>query len=460
MLFKPLLVAVIAALPILAAACGNQPSEKGAASASETPSATGATVAPDIALAMSDQKFENVSAYGVEYKIESNGSSDQVTGTAAYRGGAAVYARTRYDGDVPADGLTEYLFLPPDLYLQQSDGTWFVQSPWNQGIRPGEAQVTDPNEPLLSYSDLTSHVRELESRPDETSNGRTLARYKGKIELADLPSLGGKDAPGTATANVWMDRDTSLPDKVAIKLDGDQGFTLTISFIHYNEQASAPAVPENARPFRDAVFPDAPCTGSELAACLEAQSDVQGADTCAGTERRVCIAPLGKVSRDLLDHLVEYYRDQFGLSVTVLKPASIPANLEDPKRQQVAADGLITYMGTLFPEAYRDPQAVLIGLTPVDVYDGTSLRYVFGVKGSPFDPKAVVSSARMDPLFYSEPKDNDLFFTRTRKLVSKYIGLLYYRLATSSDPTSPMYGSIGGPNDVDVMTEPLAIPRQ
>ena len=162
----------------------------------------------------------------------------------------------------------------------------------------------------------------------------------------------------------------------------------------------------------------------------------------------------------MVDHLVDYYRDQFGLSVTVLKATSIPADLEDPKRQQVAADKLIDYMGSLFPAAYDDPQAVLIGLTPIDVYDGTSqFRYVFGVKGTVSDPKAVVSSARMDPLFYSAPKDNDLFSTRTRKLLSKYIGLLYFQLPTSSDPKSRMYDSIGGPDDVDVMTEPLVVPR-
>lgn len=147
--------------------------------------------------------------------------------------------------------------------------------------------------------------------------------------------------------------------------------------------------------------------------------------------------------------------------MTVLKPAAIPVELEDPKRQQVAADRLIDYMGSLFPDAYADPQAVLIGLTPIDVYDGTSsFRYVFGVKGSPSDPKAVVSSSRMDPLFYSEPRNNDLFYTRTRKLVSKYIGLLYYLLPTSTDPTSPMYDHIGGPSDVDVMTEPLPVARR
>ena len=84
---------------------------------------------------------------------------------------------------------------------------------------------------------------------------------------------------------------------------------------------------------------------------------------------------------------------------------------------------------------------------------------MFGVKRTPASPQAIVSSSRMDPLFYGQPQDDGVFFTRTRKLFSKYVGLLYYRLPTSSDPTSPMYDSIGGPGDVDRMMEPLPVQR-
>jgi predicted Zn-dependent protease len=116
-------------------------------------------------------------------------------------------------------------------------------------------------------------------------------------------------------------------------------------------------------------------------------------------------------------------------------------------------------MGTLYPAPYRDAHAVLIGLTVVDLYDSTShFRYVFGVKGNASNPKAVLSTLRMDPRFYSEPADDALLAARARKLLSKYIGLLYYGLSPSSDPTSPMFDSILGPDDVDAMTEPLPVP--
>jgi predicted Zn-dependent protease len=259
-------------------------------------------------------------------------------------------------------------------------------------------------------------------------------------------------------AEVWIATSTGLPGKVEIKANGEDGFLATIEFANFNETLAPPDAPANARPLRDAVFPDAPCIGAELADCLAVQSDIAGNGSCAGIERRVCLLPLGKISPDLVDHLVSTYRNQYALSVTVLPPAVIPAELEDPKRQQVDAARLIDYMGSLFPDAYRDPQAVLIGVTPVDLYDSTShFRYVFGVKGTPSNPKAVVSVLRMNPQFYSEAADGLLFYGRARKLVSKYVGLLYYGLPTSPDPASPMFDSILGPGDVDRMTEPLPV---
>jgi predicted Zn-dependent protease len=233
---------------------------------------------------------------------------------------------------------------------------------------------------------------------------------------------------------------------------------LSIEYQEYNQKIASPSAPTGARPLRDAQFPDAACTGSELASCLEAQSAIAGSHSCNGTERRICVVPFGQISPELVDHLVQTYSAQCGLTVKVLAPASIPADLVDPEREQVDADGLINHMGMLFPAAYDDPQVVLIGLTVVDLYDATShFRYVFGLKGSYVDPRAVGSTFRMDPLFYSGPQDDALLYSRFRKLVSKYIGLLYYDLPSSPDPTSPMYNSILGPDDVDTMTEPLPV---
>jgi predicted Zn-dependent protease len=141
-----------------------------------------------------------------------------------------------------------------------------------------------------------------------------------------------------------------------------------------------------------------------------------------------------------------------------LTPLAVPEEMAEPLRNQVDAASLIGYMGGAFPEAYADPQAVLIGLTPLDIYDSNShFRYVFGLKGTYADPKAIVSTFRMDPMTYSEPADNDLLLSRSSKLLSKYVGLLYYGLSPSPDPRSPMYDSIMGPDDLDAMGDHLPV---
>lgn len=208
------------------------------------------------------------------------------------------------------------------------------------------------------------------------------------------------------------------------------------------------------------LFHEPPCSGSDLGRCLEEQTELQSIsrNSCDGFEKRVCLVPLGGISPALVDHLVDHCADEYGLPVTVLTPSAMPQDMVDSGREQVDAPTLIEYMGSLFPEAYRDPNAVLIGLTAVDLYNERShFRFVFGTKGTPADPKAVVSTFRMDPETFGESRDDELLFSRARKLVSKYVGLLFYGLPPSDDPQSPLYNSILSLDDLDDMEEPLPI---
>lgn len=441
-----ILLAAVAAAVITACRAG--PSEGGAPAPMSS-----------VSLASSYAKWSAVRAYGVNYTVRPAGASGGIRGEGAYQSQTAVYARaTISGGPAAATDMVTSLFLPPDLYVQQGDGTWFVQSPWNQGFRPDQSLPGDPNRPLVDYAEFLGGLQGVQDRPDETVGGKTLARFHGEIDLASLSELAAEGATGTAQAEVWIDPDTALPATLEIRIRGSSGFDLVMNFVDFDKPVTPPAAPTDARPLRDAEYPDAPCTADKLAGCLAARTEITGADSCPGTGRRVCLVPLGMIPPDLVDYLVSYYRDRFGLRVTVLRPIAIPAALEDPKRLQIDADGLITYMGTQFPEAYRDSQVVLIGLTPIDVYDNTShFRYLLGLRRNIYDPKAVVSSARMDPVFFGEPNDIDVYFARTRKLFSKYLGLLYYGLPTSDDPKSPMYDYIRGPGDVDAMGD-LTVP--
>lgn len=455
-------IATALAIAVATAGClGGRGRDGGAPAGSSTRSGTTAPAAdPAIAIRDSLDAFNNRAGYALSFSAENAAGTATIQGDAAYRDGTAVYARAAVGNSSAASGdFNVYLFEPPDLYLRTGDGAWFVQSPWNQGYVPGQLSNIGIEQPFIDYADLAGALSDVTSRGVDDVGGTMAARYRARVALDQVPAFEGTAWKGqSADVDVWIARDTSLPVRLELGAGGPDAFSMTVVFSRFDESVTAPALPASARPLRDAEFPDAACIGDALANCLRAQTAIQGADSCAGLGRRVCLVPLGQISTTLVDNVVAYYRAQYDLTVTVLTPQAIPAEYEDPLRQQIDASRLMDYMGTAFPDDYRDPQVVLIGLTPVDLYDSTShFRYVFGIKRTAAHPKAVMSSLRMDPQFYSERADDELYYARTRKLLTKFIGFLYYQLPLSSDPSSPMYDSILGPADVDRMREGLPV---
>jgi predicted Zn-dependent protease len=207
-----------------------------------------------------------------------------------------------------------------------------------------------------------------------------------------------------------------------------------------------------------------PCYDDGFERCQEAQQELAplAHDSCDGAGRRVCLVPLGRVSPDLVEHLVEHFPERYGLEVAVLRPLPVPDRLVDTDREQIRGSALIEYMRGEFPGVSWDSNAVLIGLTPLDLYfeKPDPLRFAFGVKGTAEDPKAVASTFRMNPETYEQRQDDGLLHARARKMVSRYVGLLYYGLALRSDPSSVLYESIGGLSDLDRIGDSLPVPKQ
>ncbi len=428
------------------------------------------SLTPAEALARSGEGFGEIDTFrlGFDITTDVDGLSSTIEGEVAYQTDEVMYSRMSFSDE------TELLFLPPDLYFQALDGSWYVQSPWDQGIPRDELPEIGPNEQMIDYQGIVGAMSDIEQLADKTIDGEDYLHYSGLIDIEELPSRDPTD-PGllpfgvytrTVRIELWLDKETYLPRKVYVGDGPDEGESAasvdaTFEFFEYDRPITRPAPPDNVRPLRDLQLPAAACVGAQFAPCLEAQAQLQpiAQGSCDGAARRLCLVPLGQVSPSLVQHLVDYYRDQYGLTVTVLTPSAIPEDIANPLREQVDAPTLIEYMGSLFPDAYGDPNAVLVGLTPVDLYhDDSHFRYVFGVKGGPTDPKAMISTFRMNPEVYSEPTNDELLFSRSRKLFTKYVGLLYYELPTSSDPRSPMYDSILGPSDLDNMEEPLPVP--
>jgi hypothetical protein len=92
------------------------------------------------------------------------------------------------------------------------------------------------------------------------------------------------------------------------------------------------------------------------------------ATSCDWYERRVCIVPLGDVPVELVDHLVDYYATEYELEVRVLRPITLDEGLDSERPGQVEADVLRQYFSTQYFVYDRDLDAILIGLTPLDIY--------------------------------------------------------------------------------------------
>ena len=199
-----------------------------------------------------------------------------------------------------------------------------------------------------------------------------------------------------------------------------------------------------------------PCAPQGYPDCLQAQDALaaDALDSCGGSGNHFCLVPLGRISPDLVRRLVEHYDQEYGLRVGMLAPIAIPEDLVNQDRGQVDALDLAELIETQFPRDSHNDYVILIGLTPVDMYIGTSdWRYAFGLRS----PEPVISTSRMDPAFFGHSADDDLMASRARKLVSKYIGLFYYHLPPSDDPESPMFNNILSPADLDRMSEPLPV---
>jgi predicted Zn-dependent protease len=165
-------------------------------------------------------------------------------------------------------------------------------------------------------------------------------------------------------------------------------------------------------------------------------------------EAAVYFAPIGNYPTTEVDQLVSHYREKLGLEIAVLPTVRVPAEAFDRTREQLVAEGLIDAIRRT-DAAVNDPSAIVIGLTSADMYIAArEWRYAYSLRED--DRYAVVSTARMDDgLFVDDARR----VRRIQKMVTKNLGILYYRLPQSDDRGSVLYRNILGPGDLDRVSE-------
>jgi predicted Zn-dependent protease len=164
----------------------------------------------------------------------------------------------------------------------------------------------------------------------------------------------------------------------------------------------------------------------------------------------VQFVPLGNTSPADLQDLAAFYAERYDLKVEILSRVAIPRSARDATRDQLVAEALIEVLRSAHPEV-DDPARVVIGVTSEDIHirEKPDWSWAFGLATE--GHLAVLSTARMGP--EPGPFGHQLEAARLRKMVTKYIGLLYFDLPLSSNPQSVLYRNILGVPDLDAMGE-------
>jgi predicted Zn-dependent protease len=186
----------------------------------------------------------------------------------------------------------------------------------------------------------------------------------------------------------------------------------------------------------------------------EAQgSRTRAADGRRAEGRRVYLVPIGDTPASSIDVLVVQFRRELNLPVDALPRLGSDSTWLDLERDQIVAESVVASLRQRYPRHARNDD-VVIGITSADMYIArSSYRFVFGYRpgGNTGQRVAVISSARMNPEFYEQPRDDSLLMERLRKMVTRYVGLLYYELRFNNDPNSVLYKDLLGLDELDTM---------
>jgi predicted Zn-dependent protease len=166
---------------------------------------------------------------------------------------------------------------------------------------------------------------------------------------------------------------------------------------------------------------------------------------------RVHLVPIADFPPDRAAAIAEHFRREFGVAIDVAPVMEWPEGAYVERRRQMNSAMMLTRLESAY--ATTGEPVVAIGLTTRDMFNpDVNWAYVFSYRRK--NRVAVVSPARMDRgcmgVFQA---DDDRIMARLRKMVGKNIGIMYFGLQMSADPASMLYANIGGPQELDAMSE-------
>jgi len=166
-------------------------------------------------------------------------------------------------------------------------------------------------------------------------------------------------------------------------------------------------------------------------------------------DKIVYLVPIGLA--ESLEWAPSYYRSKLGITVKVLPSVSVDPKLIDATRSQVNAERCIEdYFSRTYSDLFRDPSALIIGVTSEDIYI-PSLDWSYAENLRRDGRFGVVSTYRLHPFALLERLNPEWLTSRMQKLLSKNIAMLYFNLPMSSDYTSMLSGGVLSGREIDLM---------
>lgn len=168
----------------------------------------------------------------------------------------------------------------------------------------------------------------------------------------------------------------------------------------------------------------------------------------------VVFIPAGHFPIATLETYAQFFQETYDLPITLLPPLHLPLQAFDPNRGQYIAEEILAEAKGQVPHSRSNTPVIPIVFTDQDMYiQKYNWQYAFSLREHGM---AVVSSARMGYSFNPfQQADQETQEARLRKMVTKNIGKLYYHLPFSDHCRSAMFDSVGGPQELDLMSDHL-----
>jgi predicted Zn-dependent protease len=222
---------------------------------------------------------------------------------------------------------------------------------------------------------------------------------------------------------------------------------------------SPPAPPRGTPSPQASPAPEVYCTTDCFTPSPEIVSAFADENACAGSEKRICVVPVGAVDPTLLQQYIDYFLERYGVRIHVLPPLSVNDSMLNVGRMQVIPEALDALVTTRYGSVVADPNVTLLTVTAVDIYYSalSDVPYALMVPGPfvsiPTPRRSLISYARLGD------KGADTLALRFQKLANRELGELYLGRAPEDNRESAMYGALSSVPQLDEMAANLTFRR-